>query len=227
MREKRAKVPYEGAEQNVALVQALVGQTTTLALRSREAHWNVKGSNFGPLHELFGDFYDFMNDWADTLAERVVQQGSVAQAINGGWEPRPTVGDETSLIKEIAVAANTLAQDINSALLVIGGTEDKTTEDILIEFGRDLEKWVWKIESHLMDFQKVGKKAAQDPGREVLVHGYGRLGLNQVKQKVKSYTDDVKRFADSENWGNCAWFAYKNGVLQALLETIEREEPRA
>lgn len=155
----KSKLNLEESKVVISMLQSLVGLTTTIALRSREAHWNVKGPSFGPLHELFGDFYDFANDWVDTLAERIVQQGGVAAALNGGWEPGPQVGDEKTLLHNIAQLANHLAEQLHSATLMVD--EDESTRDALIEFNRDLEKWIWKIEAHLQEFVKVSKKAAK------------------------------------------------------------------
>lgn len=160
---KKGKVQLDGAAQ--ALLHPLVIATTALALRAREAHWNVKGPNFGPLHELFGDFYDFVNDWADTLAERIVQQGGVAIAL-AGYDGRPMIGDEKTLISGIAFKANTLAELIHAAIPSLG--DDETSKDALIEFGRDLEKWVWKIESHLQEFKKVEEAAPVAPQVEAV-----------------------------------------------------------
>lgn len=145
----------------LALLHPILISTTSLALRSREAHWNVKGPNFGPLHELFGDFYDFTNDWADTLAERIVQQGGVAVALSGHDGP-PFIGDEKTLIEGIAYRANVLAEAVHSSIVQIDA--DETTKDALIEFGRELEKWIWKIESHLQEFKKVQSAEVEEVG---------------------------------------------------------------
>jgi len=149
---KQAKVNLDGAA--LSLLHPLVSGATTLALRCREAHWNVKGPNFGPLHELFGDFYDFMNDWADTLAERVVQQGGAAWALDSYTGPG-LIGDEKFLLENIAIAGNALATIVHTTIPKLG--DDETSKDVLIEFGRELEKWVWKIEAHLMEFKRLSE----------------------------------------------------------------------
>jgi starvation-inducible DNA-binding protein len=154
--EKAGRLNMDTAEPTIAILQNLTTLTTALALTTREAHWNVKGPNFGPLHELFGEFYDFVNDWSDTLAERIVQMGGVAAALTSPLQPGSTVGDETTLIKTIAAQANHLSEQIHLSSVELGQTDDESTKDALIEFNRDLEKWVWKIESHLQEFTKVG-----------------------------------------------------------------------
>jgi starvation-inducible DNA-binding protein len=163
---KKSKVHLDGAA--LAILHPLVVGSTALALRTREAHWNVKGPNFGPLHELFGDFYDFVNDWADTLAERIVQQGGVAIAL-AGYDARPLIGDEKTLIQGIAGKANTLAELLHVAIPTLG--DDESTKDVLIEYGRELEKWIWKIESHLQEFKKVEDAPGPVAEVEVVMQG--------------------------------------------------------
>ena len=148
---KNAKVQLDGAALKV--LPALVSGTTAVALGCREAHWNVKGPNFGPLHELFGDLYDFFNDWADTLAERVVQQGGVASALEGWQGGGPIIGDEQALLSQVSAMSNVMAEMIHESIPLMGN--DETSKDALTEYGRDLEKWVWKLESHLQQFQRV------------------------------------------------------------------------
>ena len=147
---KQAKVNLDGGA--VTLLSPLITGVTSLALRCREAHWNVKGPNFGPLHELFGSFYDFMNDWADTIAERVVQQGGVAASL-ATFDGPPMIGDEKTLLEGITFKANAMAEIIHAVIPQLG--DDETTKDVLIEFGRELEKWIWKIEAHLMEFKRL------------------------------------------------------------------------
>ena len=163
---KQAKVNLDGAA--LSLLHPLVSGATTLALRCREAHWNVKGPNFGPLHELFGDFYDFMNDWADTLAERVVQQGGAAWALDSYTGPG-LIGDEKFLLENIAIAGNSLATIVHTTIPKLG--DDETSKDVLIEFGRELEKWVWKIEAHLMEFKRLGEAKPETEVAEETIAG--------------------------------------------------------
>lgn len=153
MRAKRAHLGYENAAQVAAILQSISSGCLALALRAREAHWNVKGETFGPLHDLFGDIYDFLNDSVDELAERVVQLGGVASSLNGGWEPRPLCGDSSTLIGGLLQYASGVMTDIKNAFGYLEG--DKISEDILIELGRELEKKMWMLEANLQKFQKV------------------------------------------------------------------------
>ncbi len=132
------------AEVNEMLV-SVMNSTLNLSLRSREAHWNIKGPFFGPLHTLFGDFYDFLDGFVDTFAERLVQLDAVANTSPVG----PTQAVEPhEYLATIFAGAQGLAEQVKADLENVAN-QDNLTQDILIEFGRELEKWLWKIESHL------------------------------------------------------------------------------
>jgi starvation-inducible DNA-binding protein len=49
-----------------------------LQTQTKQAHWNVKGSLFIALHELFGKINEQVEDYVDDVAERIVQLGGVA-----------------------------------------------------------------------------------------------------------------------------------------------------
>jgi len=136
---------YPQTQQTLLILQDILTSTLSLLLRSHEAHWNVKGMTFGLLHELFGGFYDFLDSSADTVAERIVQlDGTVRSNPQGS----SLSGDDLVMLTSIREGAQKLAEKLNRATGAIG-SGDEVTGDILTEFQRELEKWLWKIESHL------------------------------------------------------------------------------
>src|SRR5574343_1373149 len=198
---EQATLPLENSAPVIAILQSLVTETTILSLRAREAHWNVQGPSFGSLHELFGDIYDFASDWADTLAERLVQQGGAASALSTTWSPSPMLGDEATLLNEVASLANHLALQIHQAQAgPIGSSDDESTKDILIELNRDLEKWIWKLESHLQTFQKVGKVAAKDPFVKTFRYQWTNLKSGLTGEREWSGTSRQEFTEDLDKW---------------------------
>jgi starvation-inducible DNA-binding protein len=185
---KTAAVDY-GVSTPASSLVSLLGLVISLSHRTQEAHWNVKGEHFGPLHELFGDFYAFLLDFSDTVAERIVQQGGIATASNDG---EPIFGDATTLLQKITTDANVLA--VGTKTLQGSCGEDKVTEDILIEYGRELEKWVWKIESHLTQVAKVAAKqeAPLEIGDIVTDPRAKTLTKNKIKYEVVGLLEDGK-----------------------------------
>jgi len=54
--------------------------------------------------------------------------------------------------------------------------------------------------------------------------GFGILRLSQIKAKAKSYMTEMLARAEKDDWNNVPYFAYKNGVLRALIEAIVKHE---
>ena len=55
---------------------------------------------------------------------------------------------------------------------------------------------------------------------EVEIPGYGKLTLGQIKAKIKNYTVLIHEAALQEKWSQVQYYAYGNGVLKGLIETI-------
>ena len=137
---------YQDTANVLPAFQAILDASQALALRTHEAHWNVKGPFFGPLHGLFGDFYDFLEGFVDTVAERIVQLDGMARISHISLPPKDSQ-PATEWLSELTQSATSLATQVKDIRSQI--QNDQVSQDILIEFGRELEKWLWKIESHL------------------------------------------------------------------------------
>jgi len=129
----------------------LLTASLSLSNRVQEAHWNVKGTNFSPLHEFFGEMYDFLIDAADLLAERIVQLGGQAVADPCGG---PLFGDDMSLLVALKDALQELAGGFNAGIEMALDV-DQFTSDIFIELGRETEKYLWKTEAQTQRVTKI------------------------------------------------------------------------
>src|SRR5262245_28542695 len=65
--------------QVAGLLQERLADALDLVSHAKQAHWNVKGPAFIVLHELFDKVYEHAGDYADLLAERIVQLGGIAE----------------------------------------------------------------------------------------------------------------------------------------------------
>jgi starvation-inducible DNA-binding protein len=127
-----------------------------LAMQAKQAHWNVKGSSFIALHQLFDDVAGALPPHIDELAERIVALGGVAEGTIGSIASRTslppyptdiTAGrDHVEMLSEaIAEAGKRIRSDIAKA----SGLGDEGTTDLLTGISRDLDKYLWFVESHL------------------------------------------------------------------------------
>lgn len=56
-------------------LQAQLTELQNLALQAKQAHWNVSGTLYYPLHELLQEHYEGYSEYADRVAERLLSIG--------------------------------------------------------------------------------------------------------------------------------------------------------
>src|SRR5262245_64110362 len=62
----------------IDLLNARLADAIDLYNQAKQAHWNVKGTDFFQLHELFDKVAEAVEEGVDELAERAVELGGVA-----------------------------------------------------------------------------------------------------------------------------------------------------
>lgn len=140
----------------IALLNARLADSVDLRSQVKWAHWNVKGLHFIQLHQLFDSVAAHLEDQTDTIAERVVTLGGVANgttreaaAKSGLKEADLTASDGASqlkwLVHNVAHHANALRQAVNES----DDLGDKITTDLFTALTRELDKDLWFLEAHL------------------------------------------------------------------------------
>src|SRR5437016_12800235 len=72
-------LPEASRSKVIGLCNERLADAIDLQTQTKQAHWNVKGSNFIALHELFDKVNEDVEDYVDNIAERAVQLGGVAE----------------------------------------------------------------------------------------------------------------------------------------------------
>ncbi len=78
IRETGNSLPLDVKEDSIAILNKLLRKFLTLALLTKQAHWNLRGLGFLTVHEMLDGLNSELLEYADSVAERAVQLGGVA-----------------------------------------------------------------------------------------------------------------------------------------------------
>lgn len=150
------EIPLEHREQMIALLNAHLACTFDLMSQTKQAHWNVKGSHFIALHQMFDEFAVGLAAHTDMIAERVTALGGYAigtvrmAAAASQLDEYPTsavrgVDHVRALVERYAA----LAKMMREATVTAAEMHDHNTADLFTQVSRDLDKWLWFLEAHV------------------------------------------------------------------------------
>jgi starvation-inducible DNA-binding protein len=143
-------------ESMIALLNEQLAATFDLYSQTKQAHWNVKGAHFYPLHELFDELAEQLEGHADLIAERATALGGLAQgtvrlaAANSKLSELPLdVTESLSMVDALAARYAELGARTRKAIETANEQDDADTGDLFTEVSRDLDKVLWFLEAHL------------------------------------------------------------------------------
>lgn len=122
-----------------------------LSLQAKQAHWNLHGHHFRPLHLQLDEVVAMARENMDAVAERAVAIGvnpdgrprTVAERGRGPQLEAGYVGDD----KVVVSFTDILAQMIRRFRERIDQTQSElVTQDLIVGITRDLEKQHWMFE---------------------------------------------------------------------------------
>lgn len=127
-----------------------------LWVKFHNLHWNVRGRQFKPVHEMTEAYYDEFAEDYDALAERLVQLGE---------KPPVTTVECLSLSSFKELAKNTfsvedvltivkadfgeLVKEYRIARDTAADAGDSTTESLYVDMVSRLEKQLWMIDASI------------------------------------------------------------------------------
>ncbi len=145
----------ETRQQLVALLNQQLADSFDLYSQTKQAHWNVKGSSFFSLHELFDKLAGDLLGHVDTIAERATTLGGTANgttrlaAAASRLAEYPEVSDGRASVEALGERYAQLAASTRAAIETADGMGDANTADLLTGVSRDLDKSLWFLEAHL------------------------------------------------------------------------------
>ena len=137
------------------LLQQPLVELLELSLQAKQAHWNVVGPTFKPIHEFLDEMTDQYRGWYAAVAERLAAIGispdgrsqTIATALTFEALPAGSLGTNTigPLFDERISA---FAARLHQRAVEIGDT-DLASQDLLVEILRGVEKQRWMLRAHL------------------------------------------------------------------------------
>ena len=140
----------------INILNQSLAATLDLKTQTKQAHWNVKGTDFYQLHELFDEMATELEEYTDMVAERVTALGGVAlgtarvaaaESILAEY-PLDAVGG----IEHITALADRYAiygKHLREAIDTTDKLGDADTADLYTEISRTIDKRLWFLEAHL------------------------------------------------------------------------------
>src|SRR3989449_3832266 len=139
----------------IELLNQRLADCIDLQTQCKQAHWTVKGPSFIGLHKLFDEVYEAVEGYVDSIAERIVQLGGIAEGTVGAVEGRSALIDYPLTLatgaEHVAALSDALSGFARAARVGIEEMQelkDADSADLLTEISRGVDKWLWFVEAH-------------------------------------------------------------------------------
>lgn len=148
------QLPKSGTSDLQRSTRALQGTLTELQdlqLQTKQAHWNVSGTLFYPLHEMLQEHYEGISKYADLVSERLLAVGAssdgravtIVQTSNLPEIPGGFI-DDARVLTFFTGQYQTVGQRIYDRIQDIEKV-DPTSANTLQEVEHGIEKYQWQV----------------------------------------------------------------------------------
>ncbi len=152
----RIDIPVDARSKITALLNQTLAATLDLKTQVKQAHWNVKGTDFYQLHELFDEIAGELEEYIDLIAERVTALGGYALgtarlAVANSILPEYPLDIDAGIDHVTALADRfaPYAEHLRKAIDTTDDLGDADTADLYTEVSRNIDKRLWFLEAHL------------------------------------------------------------------------------
>ena len=150
---KRDILTGDSKQKVAAALQKVLVDLVDLSLQLKQAHWNVRGQHFRPLHLQLDEIVETTRSASDEVAERLATLGvapdgrlaTVSKSTSLEAYPPEFIGWQQT----VTLVADRLMAAIKRVREAMGvaGEHDPVSEDLLIEVSSDLEQHLWMVQA--------------------------------------------------------------------------------
>lgn len=146
-----------GRKEVAVQLSKLLADEFILYTKTRNAHWNVEGSNFYSMHLFFEAQFDQLDDIMDNIAERIRFIGHFAPATLKSFmelthltEASRNKNDSEGFVKELLADHNSIIESLRGNIDAFAVKfRDAGTSDFITGLMETHEKMAWMLRSHL------------------------------------------------------------------------------
>jgi starvation-inducible DNA-binding protein len=140
--------------QTIPVLQAVLVDLIDLGLQAKQAHWNVQGPAFRPVHLELDELVEQLLAWQDEVAERIAALGghpdgraaTVAGASRVSGLEAGALRD-TEVVRGFTAKVTAIAQAIGQVVASLD--DDPASQDILVTMVAGLDKAAWFFRAQL------------------------------------------------------------------------------
>ncbi|HMO80643.1 MAG TPA: DNA starvation/stationary phase protection protein Dps [Pyrinomonadaceae bacterium] len=155
LHETKIDLGKDEREKLVEILNRSLADAMDLKSQAKQAHWNVKGSNFIALHELFDQVAIQVETHVDDIAERVTSLGGTAMgtvriaAERSSLSQYPLeISDGTAHVDALSTALADFGRKVRKCIDETDKLGDANTADLYTGISRSIDKLLWFVEAH-------------------------------------------------------------------------------
>lgn len=156
MHKTKIDLSKETREQLIDILNSRLADAIDLQTQAKQAHWNVKGMSFIGLHELFDQVATHVEDYVDSIAERVTALGGTAMGTARVVAEKSTlreypheITDGADHVDALSTALADFGKRVRENIDDADKLNDKDTADLFTEVSRGIDKDLWFVEAHI------------------------------------------------------------------------------
>jgi starvation-inducible DNA-binding protein len=154
MSRKNTALPEEQQAKLIEILNRRLADAIDLQLQSRQSYWNVKGPQFMALRELFDKVAQGVEEYANLIAERIVQLGGKAEGTAHAVAGRSSLegyrlssADGNGHIDVLSTTLTDFGRHARYASAQASELKDAASAAIFTEIARGIDKWLWFVET--------------------------------------------------------------------------------